>query len=150
MRKSVHDALRYGRENAIPSQTLARILDFHSVRDLQKAVEAERAAGAVILSDPTGGGYYLSNDPAELRRFIRTLYARARNTMKAAESAQRALDAATGQERIPGWFDDEDNRHNEKAAPGAGTSESGSDTNDTDKSINDSGIVPQKVRSSND
>lgn len=150
MRKSVHEVLRYGRENAIPSQTLAQILGFCSVRDLQKAVEAERATGAVILSDPCGGGYYLSNDPDELRRFTRTLYARARNTMKAAESAQRALDAATGQERIPCWFDDEDNRHNEKAAPGAGTSESGSDTNDTDKSINDSGIVPQKARSGND
>lgn len=150
MKKCVHKALYYGRKNAIPSQMLAQILGFRSVRDLQKAVEAERAAGAVILSDPTGGGYYLSNDPDELQRFTRTLYARARNTMKAAESAQRALDATTGQMRLPEWYGGEDSRHNEKAAPGAGTSESGSDTNDTDESINDSGIVPQKVRSGND
>lgn len=150
MRKCVYDALQYGRENAIPSHALAQSLGFRSVRDLQKAVEAERAAGAVILSDTHGGGYYLSNDPAELQRFTRTLYARARNTMKAAESAQRALDAATGQERIPGWFAGEDSHRKEKAASGAGTSESGSDTNDTDKSINDSGILPQKVRSRND
>ncbi len=149
MRKSVHVALRYGRENAIPAQTLARILGYRSVRDLQKAVEAERASGAVILSDHAGGGYYLSNDPVELRRFTRTLYARARNTMKAAESAQRLLDTVTAQQ-MEGWFGAEDSRDKEKAAPGAGTSESGSDTNDTDKSINDSGIVPQKVRSCND
>lgn len=150
MKRKVYDSLHYGRQNAIPAKSLAESMGFGSVRELQKEIEVERAAGAVILSDPTGGGYYLSNDPDELRRFTQTLYARARNTMKAAESAQRALDAATGQERIPGWFDDEDNRHNEKAAPGAGTSESGSDTNDTDESINDSGIVPQKVRSCND
>lgn len=101
----VFDSLRYGKENAIPSKTLAKALGFQSVRDLQKQIERERAAGAVILSDPCGGGYYLSNDPAELRRFTRTLKARAKNTMKAAESAQRALDAATGQERMGGWFD---------------------------------------------
>ena len=94
----IFDSLKYGRENAIPSKELAETLGFRSVRDLQKAVEAERAAGAVILSDPCGGGYYLSDDPAELRRFTRTLNARAKNTLKAAESAQRALDAATGQE----------------------------------------------------
>lgn len=101
----VFDSLHYGKENAIPSKTLAKALGFQSVRDLQKRIERERAAGAVILSDPCGGGYYLSNDPQELRRFTRTLHARARNTVKAAQSAQRALDAATGQESIEGWYD---------------------------------------------
>ena len=100
----VFDSLRYGKENAIPSKTLAQVLGFQSVRELQKQIERERAAGAVILSDPCGGGYYLSNDPEELRRFTQTLNARARNTMKAAESAQRALDAATRQERMEGWW----------------------------------------------
>lgn len=100
----IYESLRYGRANAIPSKVLAEALGFRSVRDLQKAVEAERAAGAVILSDPCGGGYYLSDDPEELRRFTRTLNARAKNTLKAAESAQRALDAATGQERMEGWW----------------------------------------------
>lgn len=91
----VYDVLRFGRENAIPSKALAQVLGFQSIRELQKQIERERAAGAVILSDPCGGGYYLSNDPRELRRFIRTMYARAGNTLMAAESAQRALDAAT-------------------------------------------------------
>lgn len=104
MDMKVYDSLRYGRGNAIPSKTLASILGFRSVRELQKAVERERAAGAVILSDPCGGGYYLSDDPEELKRFTRTLNARARNTIKAAQSAQMALDAATGQETIEGWY----------------------------------------------
>lgn len=101
----VYDSLRFWRENAVPSKILAKAMGFQSVRELQRQVEQERAAGAVILSDPCGGGYYLSDDPDELRRFTRTLNARARNTMRAAESAQRALDAATGQERMEGWFD---------------------------------------------
>ena len=101
----VYDSLHYGKENAIPSQILAQALGFRSVRELQKAVEGERAAGAVILCDSQGAGYYLSDDPKELMRFTRTLNARATNTLKAAESAQRALDAATGQERMAGWFD---------------------------------------------
>ena len=101
----VYDSLCNGRDNAIPSKPLAEALGFRSVRDLQKQIEKERSAGAVILSDPCGGGYYLSNDPAELMRFTRTLEARARNTIMAAESAHRALDAATGQENIEGWYD---------------------------------------------
>ena len=100
----VYDSLHYGRGNAIPSKVLAEALGFRSVRDLQKQIERERSAGAVILSAACGG-YYLSDDPAELAHFTRTLNARARNTIKAAESAQRALDAATGQERMAGWFD---------------------------------------------
>lgn len=101
----VHDSLRYGRENAIPSKILAKAMGFQSVRDLQKQIERERAAGAVILCDSHGAGYYLSDDPAELRRFTRTLNARAKNTLKAAESAQRALDDLTGQETMAGWYD---------------------------------------------
>ena len=105
MRFRVRDSLRYGKEAAIASKPLAEALGFQSVRDLQKQIERERAAGAVILSDCHGGGYYLSNDPEELQRFTRTLNARARNTIKAAQSAQRALDAATGQEVMGGWYD---------------------------------------------
>lgn len=96
--------LPVGRQNAIPSPTLAQIMGCKSVRELQKMVERERRAGAVILSDTHGGGYYLSDDPAELRRFVRTLNARAKNTLRAAESAQMALNAVTGQECMEGWL----------------------------------------------
>ncbi len=101
----VRDSLHYGRSNAIPAKALAKSLGFRSVRDLQKRIEFERAHGAVILSDACGAGYYLSNDPAELERFTRTLNARARNTIRAAESAQRALNNLTGLESMAGWFD---------------------------------------------
>lgn len=100
----VFNYLQYGKENAIPAKILAKELGFRSVRELQHQIARERAAGAVILSNACGSGYYLSNDPSELQRFTRTLNARARNTLKAAESAQRALDEASGQERMEGWW----------------------------------------------
>jgi len=101
----VRDSLPFGRENAIHSRVLAEALGFQSDRELRKQIERERSAGAIILSDCHRGGYYLSDDPEELRRFTRTLTARAKNTIKAAQSAQMALDAATGQESIEGWYD---------------------------------------------
>ena len=103
MKMKVRDRLPFGREIAIPAKVLAEALGFPSDRELRKQIERERAAGVVILSDCHHGGYYLSNSPEELRRFTRTLNARAKNT-KAAQSAQEALDAATGQERIEGGW----------------------------------------------
>lgn len=97
MKPIVYASLQYGRKNAIRSATLARLLGFKTVRELQKQVEVERAAGYVILCDSQGAGYYLSDDPEELRRFVNTLNARARNTIKAAQSAQQALNELTGQ-----------------------------------------------------
>ena len=45
----VYKSLRYGKENAIPSKVLAQALGFQTVRELQKQIERERAAGAVKL-----------------------------------------------------------------------------------------------------
>ena len=101
----IYDLLPEGREAAIPAKDLARIAGLPSVRQLQKQVERERTGGAVILSR-SDGGYYRSSDPEELRRFIRTLDARSRNTAKAMRSAQAALDALTGQDRVKGWWAD--------------------------------------------
>ena len=101
----IYDLLPEGRAAAIPSKDLARIAGIPTVRLLQRQIERERAGGAVILSR-SDGGYYRSSDPDELRRFIRTLDARARNTVRAAQSAQILLDTLTGQDRIEGWWAD--------------------------------------------
>lgn len=90
----ISDYIPTGRESKIRSKDLAEILGYRSVRDLQKAVEAERTHGAVILSTCTdGGGYWLpdENELHEVRQFIHTLEARARNTLAALESAKAFL-----------------------------------------------------------
>ena len=97
----ITDYLPTGKENAIPSKTLAEILGFDTVRELQKAIERERQAGAVILSTCTeGGGYLLPANETEIREFIRTLSNRAKNTRRSMESALDALDGMTGQMRL--------------------------------------------------
>lgn len=91
----ISDYIPIGRENKIRSKDLADILGYRIVRDLQKAIEAERANGAVILSTCTdGGGYWLpdENELHEVKQFIHTLEARARNTLAALESAKAFLD----------------------------------------------------------
>lgn len=105
MKPIVYASLQYGKDNAIRSAVLAKMLGYKSIRELQKQVEIERSAGYVILCDSQGAGYYLSEEPMELRRFINTLNARAVNTIRASESAQRALDAVTGQTVVAGWYD---------------------------------------------
>lgn len=103
---TILELLKPGRENAIPAKTLAAACGAKTVRDLQKKIEAERGAGAVILSTTQdGGGYYLPSSEQEVRDFIRTLSNRAKNTMKAAESARRALEAAAMDEYAEGWPD---------------------------------------------
>lgn len=97
----ITDYLPTGKENAIPGKTLAEILGFDTVRELQKAIERERQAGAVILSTCTeGGGYFLPANETEIREFIRTLSNRAKNTRRSMESALDALDGMTGQMRL--------------------------------------------------
>lgn len=80
----VQEVLDYGKENAIGSQDLADLLRYESIRELQKEIARERKAGAVILSTcEDGGGYFLPADDGEVKRFIRTLENRAKNTFAA-------------------------------------------------------------------
>lgn len=97
----ISEYLPTGKQNAIPSKALADMLGFDTVRELQKAIERERQAGAVILSTCTeGGGYFLPANETEIREFIRTLSNRAKNTRRSMESALDALDGMTGQMRL--------------------------------------------------
>lgn len=97
----IADYLPTGKQNAVPSKELADLLGFDTVRELQKSIERERQAEAVILSTCTdGGGYFLPANESEIREFIRTLSNRAKNTRRSMESAQDALDEMTGQMRL--------------------------------------------------
>lgn len=89
----IYEFLKTGEENALSPEYLKSSLGFSSVRALQKQVERERREGKVILSSTTPpGGYYLPNNAAEVRRFVKTLESRGQRTLLAIEGAKRFLD----------------------------------------------------------
>ena len=84
--------LKKGKQKAIPSKQLAKMVGCKNVRDLRALVSQERRQGAVILSTSrNGGGYYLPANAEEVQEFIRTLDARARHTFLALRSARKYL-----------------------------------------------------------
>lgn len=90
----VYENLLPGKENALSPGYLVVKCHLSSVRMLQKQIEMERRSGKVILSSTTPpGGYYLpaAGDTMEIRKFIRTLENRGRNTLRALESAKDLL-----------------------------------------------------------
>lgn len=103
MKAIVYDALPHGRNNAIPWRDLVAQLGFGSKRELQKHIEVERRHGFVILTDFTGKGYFRSDDPDDLKRFIATMNAKAVNTRIAILSAERELNRVSGQTVVDGW-----------------------------------------------
>lgn len=91
-RMVVADILTHGKENAVSAEALCGRLGFESVRELQKEIARERAAGAVILSTcQEDGGYFLPGNVREVKEFIKTLENRGRNTLQALESARKLL-----------------------------------------------------------
>lgn len=99
--QGIASLLRHGRENAISTAQLVQMTGHRNARQLQKQIEAERAAGALILSS-SRGGYYLPGEGAqgraEILAYKKTLYARAINTFRAAKAARLALKVLDGQE----------------------------------------------------
>lgn len=86
----IMDVLPEGKNNAISTEALTRMLQLRSKRELQKLIERERKAGALILSSTTGG-YYTSHNRAEVQEFCRTLESRAKHTFLAMRAARRFL-----------------------------------------------------------
>jgi len=103
--QGIVDLLPVGAENAMSKQTLVALCGYSSVRQLQEKVAIERANGAVILSSSSGGFFRPSSGEKgrqEMKSYVSTMDARAKNTFKAAESAKAALAVLEGQQRMDG------------------------------------------------
>lgn len=80
--------LLYGPENGLTLKDLERITDWPG-RTIRKAIESERRAGELIISD-NRNGYYLTDDPGEAQRFARSMQHRAREIRRTARAIERA------------------------------------------------------------
>ena len=89
--------LSVGEDNALSARELAGVMGWN-VRDVTRAIQRARVAGAPICA--SSSGYYLGGNADELRRYVRALDRRLREIRKTREGLGRALDAATGQTRL--------------------------------------------------
>ena len=92
-----------GAENAISTSDLVKICGAGNVRKLREIIAYERASGALILSNTTGG-YFLPSEGEkgreEMRHFVNTIRSKALNLLKAARPARAALRVLDGQEKL--------------------------------------------------
>lgn len=93
--------LPIGRENAITTEELVKLSGCGSARELQQRIAWEREQGAIICSG-SGRGYWIPKNRQEIQDFVKTMDARALNTLKAARSAKRALRVPDGQQTMNG------------------------------------------------
>lgn len=93
--------LPIGKENAITTQELMRISGCGSSRELRQRIALERERGAIICSG-SGRGYWKPKNRQEIQEFIKTMDARAWNTLKAAKGAKKALRTPEGQQSMKG------------------------------------------------
>lgn len=100
------DILPTGKENAISTTDLVKIMGCTSSRDLQDRIALECNTGAVICSG-SGSGYWRAKNRQELLEFVHCMDVRAKNTLAATRSTKKAL-------QITEWqFEMEDCRHGE-------------------------------------
>lgn len=102
MNYPIYEMLPYGRENAVSAATLTAYLNLSSERELRHCIARERKEVPILSCE---NGYFRSEDPQELQQYIHKMIASGTSTLKAAESAQAALDSITGQSRIEGWWE---------------------------------------------
>ena len=80
----------YGRENAIPRQTLVFLLGLPD-RRVRQLIQEARDRGELILNAQDGRGYYTSDDISELDRQYRSNYNRARAILRQQKYIRRRL-----------------------------------------------------------
>lgn len=97
----ISDILHVGSENGVTLRELVQITG-EDERMIRRRIQAERKAGALILSD-CKNGYFRPADARDVQRFIRSMSRRAREISEISRAAEDALARTTGQEIMEGW-----------------------------------------------
>lgn len=93
----------HGAQNAITGAELCKLMNC-GPREVTRAIQAARLHGAPICSS-TGEvpGYYLTDDPGELGRYIKSLDHRTREMTATREALAVTMDGMSGQDRMEGF-----------------------------------------------
>lgn len=84
----IADRLSHGAENGINLHHLEKMTGL-SGREVRREIERERRSGELIISD-NRHGYFLTDDPAEAKRFARSMKRRADQIIKTAQAVETA------------------------------------------------------------
>lgn len=83
----IESLLPHSAENGLTLKDLVRLTQWPE-RAIRKEIEAERRAGVLIISDNCNG-YWLTDDPGEAQRFVRSMKHRAREILRTARAVER-------------------------------------------------------------
>lgn len=84
----IADFLSHGAENGITLRHLEKMTGLPG-REVRREIERERRAVELIISD-NRNGYFLTDDPAEAKRFARSMKCRADQIIKTAQAVETA------------------------------------------------------------
>ena len=87
------DFIPVGAKNALTASELAQLLGVKHQREITRAIERERLAGAPICASCEAGrqGYFLAAHADEMERFIRSLTRRVANVTGTLEACEGTL-----------------------------------------------------------
>lgn len=80
-----------GKENAVTRAQLCAITGLHD-RAVRKLIEIARIEGAIIINEQDGAGYYISDDPKDIRRQMATNRNRAISILRQQKYLRRKLE----------------------------------------------------------
>ena len=96
----VYELLPTGKNNAVKKETLCAKLGINA-RTLRKYIMLERQNGAVILTNPSSGGYYRPTTESELDEYIQMqksqIFSRFRSIRSAQEFKKKLAEQQSGQ-----------------------------------------------------
>ena len=95
-----YEYIPLGRENAIHSCDLEKILGCDSSSELRKMISAARINGTedgTVICSNSSDGYWRSRDITEIRRFVRSMHSRATQILLACEPAEKILATLEGE-----------------------------------------------------
>lgn len=101
--KSLHifELLQTGAENGTTLRELVALTGMNE-RAVRLKIQQERKSGKLILSN-SKDGYFLPENPEDVRRFARSMSRRAAEISSIARAAEAALADLAGQECLEGW-----------------------------------------------
>lgn len=96
---NITDFIPAGKENAVTREQLCELTGLRD-RAVRKLIEIARIEGAIIINEQDGAGYYISEDPKDIRRQMEINRSRALSILRQQKYLRRKLEEINGAGQI--------------------------------------------------